>query len=343
LTWTEKGVKVRQETRFPDESSSRLVITCASPVELSLKVRHPGWATHGFEIKVNSEKQAITSQPGSYACVKRLWKTGDTLEIVMPFKLRTEGFRDNPNRFAFLNGPLVLCAEVTAKQLPPAVVGTPAQASEALRPILERASTFMGPAEIFRLPGAETKEGVTLEPFFRMHGGRHYMVYFDAFTPEAWAVKEKQYAADMAARKALEARLVDRVNPGEDQNERDHKLAGERHSIAEAGGLKCRQAKDGWFAWTLGVKSGKPHELRVTYWGSDASGHDFDVLVEGEKVKIEKLHGKKPGETFDESYSIPASLTEGKSSITVRFQAHAGSTAGGVFSVLMLEKEQVSK
>jgi hypothetical protein len=28
----------------------------------------------------------------------------------MPFTLRTEAFRDNPRRVAFLRGPLVLCA-----------------------------------------------------------------------------------------------------------------------------------------------------------------------------------------------------------------------------------------
>jgi hypothetical protein len=228
---------------------------------------------------------------------------------------------------------------VTPKQVPPAVIGTPLQAAEALRVIVERASTFTGPAEIFRLPGVETKEGITLEPFFRMHGGRHYMVYFDAFTPEVWGVKEKQYAAEMAARKAMEARLVDRVNPGEDQNERDHQLAGERHLVGESGGQKCRQAKDGWFSWHLAVKPGKPHELRVTYWGSDASGHDFDVLVDGEKIATEKLHGEKPGETYEERYVLPERLTEGKSHLVIRFQAHPGSTAGGVFSVLMLVKE----
>jgi hypothetical protein len=339
LDWPEKGVKVRQETRYPDEACTRLLFTCAAPTELSLKVRYPGWAQQGFEIWVNNEKQAIASQPGSYAVVKRTWKTGDRLVLTLPFSLRTEGFRDNSNRFAFLNGPLVLCAEVTPKQVPPAVIGTPLQAAEALRVIVERASTFTGPAEIFRLPGVETKEGITLEPFFRMHGGRHYMVYFDAFTPEVWGVKEKQYAAEMAARKAMEARLVDRVNPGEDQNERDHQLAGERHLVGESGGQKCRQAKDGWFSWHLAVKPGKPHELRVTYWGSDASGHDFDVLVDGEKIATEKLHGEKPGETYEERYVLPERLTEGKSHLVIRFQAHPGSTAGGVFSVLMLVKE----
>jgi DUF1680 family protein len=58
LNWTEKGVKVRQETRYPDEPCTRLVFTCVTPTELSLKLRHPGWAKQGFEIKVNNEKQA---------------------------------------------------------------------------------------------------------------------------------------------------------------------------------------------------------------------------------------------------------------------------------------------
>ena len=40
----------------------------------------------------------------------------------MPFHLRTEGFRDNPRRFAFLNGPLVLSAEVDPARPLPAVV-----------------------------------------------------------------------------------------------------------------------------------------------------------------------------------------------------------------------------
>ena len=69
------------------------------------------WATSGFEIKVNGLKQADDSKPGSYAAVSRSWKSGDTVEVVMPFSLRTEGFRDNPRRVAFMYGPLVLCAE----------------------------------------------------------------------------------------------------------------------------------------------------------------------------------------------------------------------------------------
>ena len=41
-------------------------------------------------------------------------------------------------------------------------------------------STFTGPANIFRVPGE--KKGVTLEPLYKIHGDRHYVVYFDSLT-----------------------------------------------------------------------------------------------------------------------------------------------------------------
>ena len=48
--------------------------------------------------------------------LRRTWKSGDTVEISMPFSLRTEGFSDNPRRFAFMNGPLVLCCRSGCKK-----------------------------------------------------------------------------------------------------------------------------------------------------------------------------------------------------------------------------------
>ena len=49
----------------------------------------------------------------------------------MPFSLRTEGFVDNPNRFAFLNGPVVLAAQVEPGKPFPAAVSAHAQATQA--------------------------------------------------------------------------------------------------------------------------------------------------------------------------------------------------------------------
>ena len=76
----------------------------------------------------------------------RTWKSGDTVEIAMPFSLRTEGFRDNPHRFAFLNGPLVLCAEVDPRKPFPAIVADEAKRCRSLKPVAGKPSTFTGSA-----------------------------------------------------------------------------------------------------------------------------------------------------------------------------------------------------
>ncbi|MGO9112863.1 MAG: glycoside hydrolase family 127 protein, partial [Thermoguttaceae bacterium] len=111
LSWQAKGLILRQETKYPDEGSTRLRFACAKPVELKLHIRHPYWAVSGFRIRINGNEQPLQGKPGSYVTAAREWRNGDIVEVSMPFTLRTEGFRDNPRRVAFLHGPLVLCAE----------------------------------------------------------------------------------------------------------------------------------------------------------------------------------------------------------------------------------------
>ena len=56
LDWKELGLKVRQETRYPETETSRLTLTCEKPVQLTLNVRQPYWAASGIEIAVNGQK-----------------------------------------------------------------------------------------------------------------------------------------------------------------------------------------------------------------------------------------------------------------------------------------------
>ncbi len=183
LNWKARGLKLRQETKYPDQSETQLVFTCEKPVELSLHIRHPRWATSGFAIRINGRPQILDSKPESYATVTRTWASGDTVEVAMPFSLHTEAFRDNPRRFAFLNGPLVLCAKVDTKKSFPSVVAKDGKLLAGLKPVLGKPSTFLGSPEIFRVSGAKEHCSVTLEPFYKMYGNRHYMVYFDQFSP----------------------------------------------------------------------------------------------------------------------------------------------------------------
>jgi DUF1680 family protein len=108
LHWPEKGLLLRQETRFPDEDQVRLEFQCERPVALSLRIRVPYWATRGIAVKINGEPQEAPAKPASYWAVERVWKTGDRLEASLPMKVHAHPMPDDPTVQAFMYGPLVL-------------------------------------------------------------------------------------------------------------------------------------------------------------------------------------------------------------------------------------------
>jgi uncharacterized protein len=338
LDWKARGLKLRQETAFPTADSTKLVFTCAQPAALELKLRWPSWAKRGFVVSVNGSSLKTAGQPGSWLPIKREWKSGDTVTVTMPFPLHIEGFADNPDRFAFLNGPIVLCAQVDPSKPFPAVVAESGKVIASLQPVADKPNSFIVPADTFRAPGAAGS--MTLEPFYAMHSGRHYEVYFDRFTPAQWKEKEAAYAAELARQRELVARTVDYVVPDREQSERDHTMKGEQTSAGDFGDRKWRHATDGgWFSWKLKVLPDQPQELRVTYWGSDGGNRLFDVLVDGQKISTQRLQDNKPQQFFDEVYPLPADLVKGKQTVTLKFQAHPGAWAGGVFGARVMKPE----
>ena len=258
--------------------------------------------------------------------------------VKMPFSLRTEGFRDNPKRIAFMDGPQVLCAEVEADRNHPAIVTDSDQVLSAIKPIPGKPSCFTGSQEIFRIADKTRSKDITLEPFYQMHGNRHYIVYWDIFTPVQWQTKEEKYKVELARKKELEIQTVDEVGPGEAQNERNHSLQGRKSSSGVFSGRRWRHATDGgWFSYDVKVLPDKPMELLVTYWGSDGGNRVFDIFVEGTKLVTQRLQNNRPGEFYDEAYPIPDLLTKDKNKVTVKFQAHRGAWAGGVFELRILK------
>jgi len=332
LDWKEKGLRVRQESRFPEEQQSRLTMHCAKPVELELKIRHPAWAKKGFEIEVNGLAVDV-GEAGSYVSIKREWKNRDRIEIKMPYELHEEAFADNPNRAAVLDGPLVLASVIDMKKPNPGIVGGPGAWLGELQPVANRTATFTG--AVFRVPGEGKPETLTLEPFYKVYQ-RHYEVYWDQFTPEQWQGREKEFAAEVEQRRQREALTVDSVNPGEEQNERDHNQQGEKSSSGDFGDHFYRDAADGgWFSWDLKTLADEPQVLVITYWGGDRA-RQFDILVDGEKLATERLTASHPGVYFDQSYPLPAALTKGKQKVTLRLQG-SNTWVGGVFGVRLMK------
>jgi hypothetical protein len=78
-------------------------------------------------------------------------------------------------------------------------------------------------------------------------------------------------------------------------------------------------------------------ELLCAFWGSDVPPRTFDILVDGVKIATQSLDRNKPGEFFEVQYPIPAEITRGKSRAVIRFQAHPGNLAGGVFGLWVLK------
>ena len=340
LTWAAKKVSVRQTTRFPESDLSVLKITAPQPVKFALKIRHPRWVTTDFSVAVNGKKLAADSTPGSYFTVTREWHNGDEIEIHLPMKLRLEALPGVSNVVAVLCGPIVLAGELGTNAMPnqvtahqtdfshlpvptvPAFVSAPDSVLKKFRPVAGQPLTF-------RTHGLAQPQDVTLAPFYQVQRER-YTVYWNLLSDAEWKTQSAARAAAEARRIAEEARVVDRVRPGESQSETDHKLQGGETQSGDFNNRKWRHAAD-WFSYELKVLPEQPVLLACTFWGSDDGAREFDVIVNGKIIATEKLHQNHPNEFFDETYAMPADLTRGRSHVTVKFVAHAGNLAGGLF------------
>jgi DUF1680 family protein len=347
LSWREKGLTVRQETSFPDEDRTRLVLRLAAPARLALRVRHPAWARDGLALSVNGHAQPVDSGPGSYATIEREWKDGDVVEARVPMSLRFEPTADDPARGVFLFGPIVLAADLGADSLhdadrygptapevhageepevPVLVAASPAEALAFLKPSRKGLS--------FRTDGLSRPRGLELRPFFRL-ADRLYSVYFDVMTEGAWTEREARAQAEAEGKAAgLAARTVDAVRAGDPPDEAAHGLHETRSDTYLFQGRRCRSARSGGsFGYALKLPPSGPAAVRVTYWGGESRRHLFDVLVEGEVIGTQSLFDDRPGKLLPVEYPIPQRLRAGRDRVRVTFRPAPGRSTGVVYDV----------
>jgi DUF1680 family protein len=196
VNWKEKGVKVKQVTKFPEEQGTTIEIESDTPQEFTLQIRYPYWAEKGIEIRVNGKKKEIDQKPGSFIGLKREWVSGDKVEVSIPFTLRLETMPDDENRVAVLYGPLVMAGELGPEDDPAAenpdyvpVLRTEERDPNLwLSPVENAVNTFKVAEEVAH------PRGFTLIPFYAMHEHR-YSVYWDMFDEVRWRQKESEQAA----------------------------------------------------------------------------------------------------------------------------------------------------
>jgi hypothetical protein len=348
LTWREKGITVRQETKFPEEEGTTLVIGAKKPVDLSLRVRVPYWATKGAEVRINGKVEQVAAQPASYLMLKRKWKDGDRVEVRLPMSLHLERTPDDPNLVAIMVGPIVLAGELGNEKVDAestygrlSAGGDPVHAPD-FTADQENLSGWIKPVGdkplTFRTVGAGHPKDVSLIPFHKVFGQR-YAVYWKFFADlPSWQVYTERRDREESIQKDRESRTVDGVWVGGRRSEGAHEFQGEKVERGEYQNRRWIQANDGgWFSYQLKVDAGLPMALLVTYWGADSGGREFDILVDDTKIAAQALNALSPGQFVGVEYKIPVELTTGKEKVTVKFAPHPGNVAGAVYGCGMLK------
>lgn len=112
LTWTEAGAtcSLRLTTEYPYDSKIRFDVTTTAPRVFSVFLRIPEWAS-GASVSANGASGFKNVQAGSFAEIRREWKSGDSIELNLPLSKRLESIdAQHPDTVALLCGPLVLMA-----------------------------------------------------------------------------------------------------------------------------------------------------------------------------------------------------------------------------------------
>ena len=372
--WTGAGVSLNMETDFPEGESARLTLTLRSPEEFTLALRRPFWAGEGFAVKVNGEAvpedvidpfldvpgsgrpvagQFRVEQSGTFVELRRTWRSGDTVEIVLPKTLRLESTPDDPRVAAILWGPLVLAADLgparergrgrDAGYEPPDIpvfVAADQPVDQWVKPVPGRAGHFRITGVGRDSFGEDREVEADLVTFYRLHR-RIYSVYFDLFTPPEWEEKKEEYAAEQERLRKLEQATVAYAQPGEMQPERDFNYQGpEDARVVQAMGRAGRRSRS-WFSFDLPVEPGRPMALVVTYFSDDRSRTPavFDILVDGRRIGQQEVTRSRPPRLFDVEYLIAAEIVKGKQKVTVRFEAAEGNSIASVFGLRMIRAD----
>lgn len=125
-----QAVNIKQETRYPWDGAVKITVEPEKAGEFSVNVRIPGWAQNRpvpgdlYKYVDRSDEKAVLKVNGSpaglnmdkgFAQIRRNWKKGDTIDLVLPMPVRRvvaqSMVKDDTGKVALERGPLVYCAE----------------------------------------------------------------------------------------------------------------------------------------------------------------------------------------------------------------------------------------
>ena len=357
LNWKERGFVLRQETNFPYAENSRITVEKGKG-DFQMLVRYPGWVKPGqLVVKVNGKPVDIVTGPSSYVAIDRKWKKGDVVDITFPMYNSIKYLPNEPQYIALMHGPIMLGMKTgtedmahliaddsrfgqyaSGKKLPineaPILINNQIEKiADDLRPVPGKPLHFTLST---RMENAIRNE---IQPFFEIHDSR-YMMYWLALTESNYQGYLDGLAKEEQERQALEARTVDKVQPGEQQPETDHKMETDRSQVGNTNDTFFRDASNGhYFSYLMQTNGLTELSLRLKYWGvGEWKSHEFDIFIDDVLVKEVNNTGKYRISEFKyETYPIPAELLKGKSQVRVKFVAKPRKQIGEIYEVRLVK------
>lgn len=359
LNWKDKGLTITQSTEFPYSETSQITVDAAPKSEITINVRYPKWVAPGkMSVKVNGQPVKIVTGPSSYISISRKWKKGDRIDINFPMHSSIQYLPNQPQYIAIMHGPILLGMKTGTEDLASliaddsrfgqyaggrklAINEAPILINENASDIANQLKPISGKPLHFRL---ETKTinaiDNELQPFFEIHDSR-YMIYWLALSES----KYKDYLADLAKkeqeRKDLEDRTVDKVQPGEQQPETDHRMETDNSYTGNTNDCFWRDASNGhYFSYLMKTDGLTNLKIRLKYWGvGEWKSHEFDIVIDDVVVHSVNNTGKyRISEFKAETYDIPASVLEGKSQVRVKFVAKPNKQIGEIYEVRLVKE-----
>lgn len=178
-----------------------------------------------------------------------------------------------------------------------------------------------------------------LQPFFEIHDSR-YMMYWLALGENDYKAYMQKLADEEKARQVLEGRTVDKVNPGEQQPETDHRMETDDSNKGNTEGIFFRDAKDGhYFSYLMQTKGETNLSLQLKFWGQDEwRTSEFDIYVNDKLLcSVNNSHRWRTTQFKTVDYVIPSEFVKGKKEIRVKFVAHKGKQVGQIYGVRLVK------
>lgn len=358
LNWKAKGLKIKQDTKFPFEEQTKLTITEGAG-NFSLMVRYPAWVSKGaLKISVNGKTVSYNILSSNYISIDRKWKKGDEIKVLLPMHNSIEHMPNVPEYIAFMHGPVLLGAKTGTEDLKGLIADdgrwsqyaageylpvdkAPILIDDDIQNIASKLQPIKDKPLHFKLNVKTVNPmELTLQPFYQIHDAR-YMMYWLALTNSGYEAYVDSLANVEKAKLELQKRTIDYVMPGEQQPETDHAMQSEKSNKGNNLNEFFREARDGgYFSYDLATNSETSLSLFVRYWGAEWGSRKFDIYIDDQKLVTEDNTNRWNQSLFQNIvYAIPDALVKGKSHVRVKFQAVPGSTAGAVYIVRLIRSD----